>query len=387
VRHLVNVVDDIGGTVATRFDLQVSDAEGRRIRQEAANLGQSHNEFIKRRVMVGREAGPYPFTGPINGPSFIRDLASVQGWSTGEAVEIDEAFDRLRKFEKWSEDNPLAFTTQTTTTASTIFPTGYKTPVNIAMNTDRPLAAACEVVEINSSNPFNVPRATGDNTVHPGRAEGAAPAGSDPVFGTTAVVPVGLAGKIDLTRELVDGASPGGDLIALSVMREDFERQVEIKIYNAFNTAQSGTITGDFVPLGTQVTNDATPTTTLHTTLKKCLLKYAVLRRRKPRNVILGRAAIDNLASLLLAEDTTGDDTCLARIYGARVNASTNDFAVTSTDMRIAILGSEDCVLFESPLAQFRFDEQSGPALVTAAVWGYHAVVVARPVGLSSIRF
>jgi hypothetical protein len=54
--------------------------------------------------------------------------------------------------------------------------------------------------------------------------------------------------------------------------------------------------------------------------------------------------------------------------------------------MRVAILGSHDVVNFESPLAQFRFDEAAGPALVRASVWGYHAVVVARPRGISSIR-
>ena len=79
--------------------------------------------------------------------------------------------------------------------------------------------------------------------------------------------------------------------------------------------------------------------------------------------------------------------TALARIFGARLNSSINDFATGTTDLRVAILGSDDIVNFESPLAQFLFDEQSGPALVTTAIWGYHAIVVARPRGLSSIRF
>jgi hypothetical protein len=68
------------------------------------------------------------------------------------------------------------------------------------------------------------------------------------VFGTAAITPVGLSGQLELIRELVDSASPGGDAIALSVMREDWYRQAEIKIYDALNTAQSGTITGGFVP-------------------------------------------------------------------------------------------------------------------------------------------
>jgi hypothetical protein len=370
-----------------RFDLSVDDTEGAAIRSAAASRGQSQNEFIRRAVAarVVREPGPYAFSGPIHNPSFIRDLAAVSGWSSGQAPEIDEAMDRIHRFEQWSET--VAFAAQSTSTAAAIVPSGYKDAVSIAMTTDRPLANACETAPLSGSAPFNVPRATGDNTVAPGRVEGANPAGSDPTFGTVAITPVGLSGKIDLTRELVDSASPGGDLIALSVLREDWYRQAEIRIYNALNTAQGGTITGDLAANGAQAFLDSTPTTTLHTSLKKRLLDYAVLRRRKPRNVIAGRAALDNLAGLLLAEDTTGDDTALARVFGARFNASTNDFATGGTDARIVILGSDDVVNFESPLASFRFDEQSGPALVTAAVWAYHACVVARPVGVSSIRF
>jgi hypothetical protein len=64
-----------------------------------------------------------------------------------------------------------------------------------------------------------------------------------------------------------------------------------------------------------------------------------------------------------------------------------NDFATGATDMRVGILGSDDVVNFESPLVSFRLDEAAGPALVRAAAWGYHAVTVARPRGVASIRF
>jgi hypothetical protein len=127
--------------------------------------------------------------------------------------------------------------------------------------------------------------------------------------------------------------------------------------------------------------------TNLLSDTKKALLRYAVLRRRKPRSVIAGRAATDHLGGLVTVEDTTGDDTALMRIFGARLNASVNDFATGATDMRVAILGSVDVVLFESPLAQFRFDEQAGPALVRVAVWAYFAVAIVRARGISAIRF
>jgi hypothetical protein len=335
--------------------------------------------------VVGAEPSPYPFGGSISGPSFIRDLAATSGWSSGESVEIDTAMDRLRRFEMWSAD--VAFAPQTSSSASQIIPPGYRTVTEIALGTDRPLASACEQLPITSSAPFTSPTVTGDGTVPASRAEGTNPSGTDPTFSIATASPEGLAGKIDLTRELVDSASPSGDVIALQVMREDFYRRIENRLYAIMNLVQAGTITGDTVPTGAQAASDGTPTTTLHTTLKKRLLAYAVIRRRKARNVIVGRAALDNLAGLLTTEDTTGDDTALARIWGAKVNASVNDFATGSTDMRIAILGSGDVYNCESPLVQFRFNEQAGPALVSAALWGYHATLVARPRGLSSIRF
>jgi len=376
--------------MATRFDLQVSDAEGRQIRQAAANLGQSQNEFIRRKVTVGGEPPPYRFSaGTVRDASFVRDMAATAGWSTGENVEIDEAFDRLRKFQQWSEDNPINFAPQTTTTAAQVFPTGYRNAISIPMTADRPLSNATDLLPITASNPFKVPRHTSGGTVHAARAEGSAPTETDLVFADVTVVPRGLSGMLNLTRELVDSASPGGDVIALQVMREDWFAQAEALIYAELNGANGagGTITAGFVPSGAQARVDAAPTTGLLVTLKKALLDYANVRRRKARNVVAGAVALTNLGGLVGAEANTGDDAALFRLFGANVNGSVNTFGVAAGDMRIAILGSNDVCTFESPLADFRFDEQAGPAIVRCAVYGYFAISVSRPIGLSSIRF
>jgi len=371
-----------------RLDIVMSDTQADAVKFQAESAGQSISEFVRRRISVGTEPSPYPFSGPAHGPSFVRDLANTAGWSQGDSSTVDEAYGRLHAFERWTQDYALRFAPQTTTSASQVVQPEFRPATPIALGTDRPLAAACEQVPINSASPFTAPSAVGDNTVQPGRAEGSQPAGSDPVFSTTSsIVPIGLAGKIDLTRELVDSASPAGDVIAWQVMVEDWARQAEIRVYGAIQTAASGTITGDFVPSGAQVSLTTTPATNLLPDLKKALLRYSVLRRRKPRNVIAGRAALDNLGGLVTVEDSTGDDTALMRIFGARVNGSVNDFATGATDVRLVILGTGDVYNYESPIQQFRFDEQSGPALVTAAIWAYHAVGVARPRGVSAIRF
>jgi hypothetical protein len=295
----------------------------------------------------------------------------------------------LRKFSEWSEDNPIMFAPQTTSSASQVFPTGYRNAITIPMTADRPLSNATDVLPIAASNPFTVPRHTSGGTVHAARTEGSQPTEVDTVFGTATVVPRGLSGMLNLTRELVDSASPGGDIIALQIMREDWFAQAEALIYAELNGANGagGTITAGFVPSGAQARVSTTPATNLLIDVRKAVLEYANVRRRKARNIVAGSAALTNLGGLLGAEAASGDDTQLANIFGARLNAAVNDYGVAAGDMRVTILGSNDVATFESPLADFRFDEQAGPAIVRCAVWGYFAISVSRPRGLSSVRF
>lgn len=151
-----------------RLDVPVTDDQAAAVRFAADSLGQSVSEYVRRRVVVGAEPPPYRFSaGTIRDPSFVRDLAMVQGWKEGQSREVDEANERLRRFARWSEDNPIMFAPQTTTSASQIFPTGYRTAITIPMTADRPLASSTEMLPINGSNPFTVPRHTSGGTVAP----------------------------------------------------------------------------------------------------------------------------------------------------------------------------------------------------------------------------
>jgi hypothetical protein len=88
---------------------------------------------------VTSEPGPYRFTG-LQGESLVRDLATTSGWSAGESREVDAAFDRLRKFERWSQDTAaLVFAPQTTSTASEVIPPGYRAALTIPLTADWPL--------------------------------------------------------------------------------------------------------------------------------------------------------------------------------------------------------------------------------------------------------
>lgn len=351
-----------------KLETVVQDQYGERVKQAAADRGTSTMSLMRQGLgRVVREAPPYQFQG-FSGESLVRDLATAQGWTPHDETNVDAASDRLARFQRWSQDFQ-----QDTDSASEVVPPGYRQAVTVPRTADRPLASACETASIQNAAPFTVPVAEGDGTVDAARAEGDQPSGADPVFNDASVSPVGLAGNIELSRELVDSASPGGDLVALSVMREDWQRQVEIRLYDALNQAAG------------QSFESTDPASTLYEDLRARLAAFANVRRRKARNAVAGSEAVGHLASLIDFEN--GDEAALWRVMGAAVNASVNPFGTGTSDARVLILGSDDVVNFESPLVEFRFDESAGPALVRAAVWGYHAVSVARPSGVSEITF
>jgi HK97 family phage major capsid protein len=368
-----------------RFDLSVSDREGQAIRNAAAARGQTQNEYIRRRVQV-TEPGPYRFEG-LNGDSLVRDLAQTSGYSAGDSKETDAAFDRLRKFQEWVAD--VQFAPQTLTTAGAIVPPGYQSVAPLTVTADRPLYNACEHAPISNAAVFTIPRTTSSDGVIPAtRAEGAQPAGADPTFGTTTVTPAGIAGFVDITRELADSASPGGDAVMLQILNEDMNRKVEDLIYAALNSTAGagGTITTGFVPSGAMAIVDAAPTTGLLITLRKQNYRFANVRRQRPRNTVAGAAALDNLGGLV-ADESSSSDGALTTVAGSKVNAAVNTFGTAAGDARTLTLGSGDVWCFTSPPQGFRFDEQAGPALVRVALWGYVAVAIVRANGISAIRF
>jgi hypothetical protein len=114
---------------------------------------------------------------------------------------------------------------------------------------------------------------------------------------------------------------------------------------------------------------DAAPTTGLLNTLRKQLLRFANVRRRRPRNTVVGAAAADYLGGLLV-DESSSDEQAIARVARSKLNVAVNDFATGSTDARILTLGADDVFVFTSPMQQFTFLEQSGPLRVPGSSGG-----------------
>ena len=365
--------------MAPRLDIPVDQALADEVRQAAAARGQSVAEYARRAlspVRVTRDQSVYAFEG--HGPSMVKDAAVAAGWSVPD-VERADATDRLRRFASQSEHFAV-----TTTSASEIIAPGYRTVAELAASADRPLAASANRETISDASPFVVPNVSGTDTVGD-HSEGSAPTEESLAIGSVPATPQGVSGRLPLTRELVDSASPSGDLVALAAMREDYARQVEERIYAELNGAkgQAGTITGGFVSSGAQASTSTG--TALTADLKKAFARYASVRGRKPRNAVVAGTPAEILAEGL--DESTGDEGALWRPMGVATNAATVAFGSAAGDADVVILGSNDLWLWESPLLQFHYTEKSGPAIVEINLWGYVAVLLVRPRGLSAIRW
>lgn len=369
-----------------RLDIPVSQDQADAVKFSADVVGQSVSEYVRRRVVVGAEPGPYSFQG-FSGDSLVRDLAMTSGHSSGYSREVDDALDRLKKFKARVAD--VSFAPQTTTSASQIIPPGYRPVAPFTLEANRPLYNATSHATITNAAPFSIPRTSSSDAVVPAtRTEGNQPSGADPTFGTTAISPAGVSGLVDITRELADSASPGGDAVMLELLQEDLNRRIEEKIYTELNSTNGagGVITAGFVPSGAMAIVDAAPTTGLLNTLRKQNLRFAAVRRQRPLNTVVGAAAADHLGGLLL-DDSTSDEQAMYRVGGSAVNVAANAFATGAADARTLTLGVGDAWCFTSPVQDFRFDEQAGPALVRIAILQYVAVAIVRAVGISAVRF
>jgi hypothetical protein len=181
-----------------------------------------------------------------------------------------------------------------------------------------------------------------------------------------------MSGKLPLTRELVDSSSPSADQLVLAAMVEDLHRQIEAKIYGTLNTAQAA---GGFTGHIETATNGADG-------LREAIARFSLVRGRRPRHAVFDSAEGTFAAGL---DGSTGDDLSAFREQGVRINPAINAMTTGATDAQAFVIGS-DLWSFDSPVAEFRFHEKTGPEFVEAAVFAYHADVLNQDSGLAVVR-
>jgi HK97 family phage major capsid protein len=350
-----------------------------------------------------KEPSVYTFDG--RGDSLVRD-----SWAAARDHD-DDAIARLRKFRRQSEDmaelvhHSLNFAPQTTTTAGSLIPPGYRPDLYVSdLFKERPLVNLASQGTIGNAAPFTVPKFTSVTTGSATHVEGTNPSDGSLAFSTTTVSPQAISGRIVLTRELVDSSNPAIDQIAFAEMRESYARQTEAILYTLLNgtSGAGGTITAGFVPSGAQAVTTAggTDNQTLAKALRKAIADYYFARFMPITGAAMGQGATARLVQAVdvnqrplfpwlapqNAIGTPGTNSGGYQVDNVTIVPAWAMTGVAAGDSQIFLVRSSDLWVWESPLLTFRFEEKQGPANIELNIFGYFATSLLRPVGLSGIR-
>lgn len=234
----------------------------------------------------------------------------------------------------------------------------------------RPMGGFFNRVTITDATPRIFPKVTTSTTVTVQSAEGANPAASD--LATTAVTatPLLYGGSTDVSRQVLDGADPSIDAMLMQDLVEAYAQASETVIKTAVEAGAtaSGVAITAATPYAGELAN---------------VINYQAVRFLPAEGVFVPSA----LYAVLLAQgDTTG------RPFLPMIGATNSDGTVSPGGSTAGILGADaflswastanvnvfarrsDYVIFESSIAQFRYDQVVGPAAIRIGIWAYLVV-------------
>jgi phage head maturation protease len=362
------------------------------------------------RLQSVREPMVYQMNG--RGESFVRDA-----WKALNSLDVTgECRDRLRKFEAQTieqlslsmEDPTFAINTGN---AAAVVPPGYRPDMYVSqLLKGRPATNAISRGTIGDATPFTVPAFVSSTLAAADHVEGVNPSEGSLSVAPVTITPAGISGLYKITREMADSANPAIDAIATQAMSEGYSQITEAKVYTELNGTNGvgGTITSGFVPSGAQAVASVVDISNETPAFGKAFLNdvrtamalYPFRRFAQPDFALLSQEGTTTFAS---AVDTTGRPllpwvgpnnvigTANTLTQGYFIDGlvhqpcwSMSGNAVGDSDV---IMGNRNDVwCWESPTLMFRFEERSGPGFIELALFGYFAVRVLRPVGLSGVR-
>jgi hypothetical protein len=259
----------------------------------------------------------------------------------------------------------------------------------------RPWADTLRRVGIDNANPVNLGKQVTPGAAITATTEGS-PAG-DGSFNANIITtnPVTYTGKVDVSRQLVDGSNPAIDGIIYADCMGAYNEAVENAVVAAFEA-----LTG----AGLAATITYPGTAPVYTNLPDCFIDAAasVIKRRKapPRVVFMSTGAWAFLSKQKDQQGrplvTTGEHgpmnayglgmaTQYAHIAGEVVGLQCIP-SWAGVDNHIYVVKADDSLLLESSTFNFRYEEVLGPSAIRLGVWGYAAPVLGRyPSGIIRI--
>jgi HK97 family phage major capsid protein len=310
--------------------------------------------------------------------SFFGDLLHAQ---------VDGELEARNRIERHNLQMRAAGTT--TTGAGVVPPTWLFNEFAIIAHGARPWADTLRRVGIENANPVNIGvQATLGAGITAQASENTAP--NDGSFNATVMTtsPKTYTGKVDVSRQLVDGSNPAVDGIIYADCMGAYNEQIETAVVAAFDALAA--------PTGLGVVITYPGTAPVYSNIPDAFIdaNASVIKRRKmpARVVFLGIGA---WAFLVKQKDTAGRPLVTtgyhgpmnayglgeATQYGTIAGEVVGLNCIPSwagTDNKMYVLKADDCLLLESSTFNFRYEEVLGPQSIRLGVWGYAAPVLGR---------
>lgn len=313
--------------------------------------------------------------GPRSGQSFFADMLHAREGDSAAA-------DRLARHQRLLTDQ-VDIMERAGDVISSELPGAYPNAYLPGLLTPRilkgrPLGGFFNRVTINDAQPKIFPKVTTSTTVTVQSAEAVNPAASD--LATTAVTatPLLYGGETLVSRQVLDGADPSIDAMLMQDLTEAYAQASETVIKTAVEAGASAS--------GTPITA-ATP----FAGLLGNIIKYQATRFMPAEGqfvpaalyaVALAQADTTGRPFLSWLNPTNAAGTMESGAVGANLLGATLPLSWASTTNVVVTARRSDYVIFESPLASFRYEQGTGPAAVRIGIWGY-LVVGTRAGGLS----
>jgi len=315
--------------------------------------------------------------------SFFRDLMHAQ---------LDNEIEARNRLERHGQMLRAAGTT--TTGAGVVPPTWLFEEFASIAHGARPWADTLRRVGIDSANPVNIGiQNTPGAAITAQASENTAP--NDGSFNATVLTtsPKTYTGKVDVSRQLVDGSNPAVDGIIYADCVGNYNEQIEQAVVAAFEAAS-----------GFAATITYPGTAPVYANLPDAFIdaSASVRKHRKspPRVVFCSEGAWAYIAK---QKDQQGRPLITTGYHGP-VNAYGLGEAVVyghvagevvglqvvpswaGVDNHLYVSKADDLLLLESSTFNFRYEEVLGPQSIRLGVWGYAAPVLARyPGGIAKI--
>jgi hypothetical protein len=300
--------------------------------------------------------------------SFFRDLYASQ---IGGEVEARSRIERHQV--------ELRATGTTGTAPGVVPPTWLFQEFAILQHGPRPWADTLRRIEITNANPVNLGTQTAGAVVQ-GTTEGnPAPDGS---FSATTLTtqPTTYTGKVDISRQLLDGGNPAVDGLVYADCMGAYNEAVESAVVAAF---------GALTPPVTITYPGAGPYANLPDAFIDAATSLAKRRKQVATHALIGPGS---WAFLAKQKDSAGRPLVTTGQHGP-----TNAYGLAATDYGggevvglqvipswagndnlMYIVRADDCLLLESSTFNFRYEEVLGPSAIRLGVWGYAAPILGR---------